>query len=123
MNRKKVVIGSFLMALAMVASVSAEVILQCDIGTDKSPFYEPPDLKLKPGWLLITPPNDITYEDYKEDHPGGVTVTDVNGTGIDLHFDVGTGITLSGRDRFWEYPLAEPLAIDYFMSDDAVTGD
>jgi parallel beta-helix repeat protein len=118
---KKAAVGSLVLALTMVVSVSAEVVLQCDIGTDKSPFYEPPDLKLKPGWTLITPPNDLSYDDYKEDHPGGVTVTDVNGTGIDLHFDVGTHITLSGRDRFWEYPLAEPLAIDYFMSDDAVT--
>jgi predicted outer membrane repeat protein len=121
MNMKKAAIGSLVLALTMVVGASADVVLQCDIGTDKSPFYEPPGLKLKPGWTLITPPNDVTYTDYKEDHPGGVWVTDVNGTGIDLHFDVGTHITLSGRDRYFEYPLAEPLAIDYFMSDDAVT--
>jgi hypothetical protein len=121
MKSRKAAIVSVLLAAVMIGVASAEVVLQCDIGTDKSPFYEPPDLKLKPGWTLITPPNDITYDDYKEDHPGGVTVTDVNGTGIDLHFDVGTHVTLSGRDRYWDFPQAEPLAIDYFMSDDAVS--
>jgi len=120
MNRKTSAFVSLLLAVTMIHITSAEVILQCDIGTDKS-YYEPPDLKLKPGWTLITPPNVLNYTAYKEDHPGGVTVTDVNGTGIDLHFDVGNHITLSGRDRYAEFPAAEALAIDYFMADDVAT--
>ncbi|MHC4213571.1 MAG: right-handed parallel beta-helix repeat-containing protein [Planctomycetota bacterium] len=121
MNINKSALFSVVLAVSLVGVASAEVVVRGDIGTDKSPFYSPPDLKLKPGWTLITPPNDVTYVDYKEDHPGGVFVGDVNGTGIDLHFDVGTHITLSGRDRYYEFPEAEPLANDYFMSDDAST--
>ena len=48
MNIKKAGIVSVVLAVVMIGVASAEVVLRCDVGTDKSPFYSPPDLKLKP---------------------------------------------------------------------------
>jgi hypothetical protein len=113
-------------AVALVCGLASRVlavtaIIRGDVGTPFSPYVPYPAKNLKPGWTLITPPDDQDYLEYKDDHPGGVTVTNVAGTGIDMHFDVGNHTTLSGRDRTAEFPDAEPLAIDYFMGDDTVT--
>jgi len=104
-----------------VPASAVNVIIQGDLGTPLSPFVPYPEKNLKPGWTLITPPDDEDYFEYKDDHPGGVLVSDIAGTGIDMHFDVGNHTTLSGRDRAAEYPDAEPLAIDYFFGDDTPT--
>jgi len=123
MTSCKLVFSSFALCLLFltVPASAVSVIIRGDLGTPLSPFVPYPEKNLKPGWTLVTPPDDEDYFEYKDDHPGGVLVTDIAGTGIDMHFDVGNHTTLSGRDRAAEYPDAEPLAIDYFFGDDTVT--
>jgi len=131
MRRKELMFGVLLLSvLGLVGSASGATILQGDVGTLLGCSGEE---GIKPGWTLITSP-DCAYRGceyipdcfscWKEPHPYGVLIEDVNGTGIDIHIDAGNHINLEGRDRACDASIPwtmDPLAVDYFMVDDVQT--
>jgi hypothetical protein len=115
---------SLLLVLGLVGSALAAdgSILKCDIGMseDMSQQLGRP-YNLKPGWTLLTKGQYYKCDDLNMCYAGphtAVTYTDVAGTGIDVIVDTGRGDALEGRDRYSEFPTAEPLAIDYYKADD-----
>jgi len=125
MCKKLMFLGLFVLVLCVAGSTLGATILRCDVQPSVGACGP-----AKPGWTIFTTQDDC-YKNcdqipwcnscWRDPHPGGVLVEDVNGTCIDIHIDAGDHIHLAGGlDRACEYGscAVDPLAGQYFYAPD-----